>query len=268
MRQWTVDAFTDRPFHGGPACVLEPLDHWPSVSWMQALARENGQPETAFLKASAAGAIFGLRWFTPTTEVDLCGHATLAAAHVLRAELGVEASELAFDTQSGRLTIRLVDGGYEMAFPTDPPRRLKNRPAIAAAISVEPLEIWAGRYLVAVLPTAECVRQAKPDLRAVAALAGDAREPGQLVICAVSDDPAFDVVDRFFAPGCGIDEDPATGSAHCLLAPLYSEKLGRPALRFLQASPGRGGSIRTRIDADAVWLGGQAVTVMEGRLRV
>ena len=268
MRQWTIDAFADRPFMGNPACVVEPFDHWPDAVWMQALATENNQSETAFLRRTADPARFDLRWFTPTMEVDLCGHATLAAGHALIRELGVETGALTFDTRSGPLTVRRAERGYEMDFPADPPRQTGPVEGLAEALGVAPVEVWAGRYLVAVLADAEAVRTVTPDLKAVAGLQGGAGEAGQVVVAAMSDDPEFDVIDRFFAPGCGIDEDPATGSAHCILGPLYAEKLGRPVVSFLQAFPGRGGRLETETVGDRVRIRGQAVTVAESRLRV
>jgi len=267
MRQWTVDAFADRVFLGNPACVVEPLADWPDDAWMQSLARENNQSETAFLKVGKGGSGFDLRWFTPTTEVDLCGHATLAAAHVLFDELGMNAPELVFQTRSGPLTVRRQDERYIMDFPSDPPRRIGHLDALTRALGVRPQEVWTGRYLVAVLASEAEVRAVSPDMAALAKLEGHSIEPGQVVVCARSDDAAVDVVDRFFAPGCGIDEDPATGSAHCILGPLFGEKLGRSALRFHQLYPGRGGVIETEQAEDRILLKGKAVTVMESRLR-
>lgn len=268
MRQWTIDAFADRPFMGNPACVVEPFDQWPDADWMQALATENNQSETAFLRRTSDPARFDLRWFTPTMEVDLCGHATLAAGHALMSELGVEADALTFDTRSGPLIVRRAEGGYEMDFPADPPRQTGPVEGLAEALGVPPIEVWAGRYLVAVLADAGAVRRVAPELKALAKLQGDAGEPGQVVVTAMSDDPEFDVIDRFFGPGCGIDEDPATGSAHCIIGPLYAEKLGRPVVRFLQAFPGRGGRIKTETVGDRVRIRGQAVTVADSRLRM
>jgi len=268
MRQWTVDAFADRPFLGNPACVVEPFDHWPSDAWMQALAMENNQAETAFLRRTPEAARFDLRWFTPATEVDLCGHATLAAGHVLMTELGLSIDSAAFDTRSGPLGVRRLSTGYEMDFPADPPRRTVAVAGLAEALGVEPLEVWAGRYLVAVLPDAAAVRAVAPDFRALSRLQGEAGEIGHVIIAAASDDPAVDVVDRFFAPGCGVDEDPATGSAHCILGPLYGEKLGRPVVRFLQAYPGRGGRFETETRGARVLIRGQAVTTIAGVLRL
>ena len=269
MRQWTVDAFAAAPFRGNPACVVEPFEHWPDDSWMQALARENNQAETAFLRRTADPVRFNLRWFTPGREVDLCGHATLASAHVLMSELGVNAAGPTFDTRSGPLVVRRADSGYEMDFPADPPRRTGPVPGLAKALGAEPVEVWAGRYLVAVLADAATVRALQPDIAALARLQGGAGEGGQVIVCAAAEaDDDVDVIDRFFAPGCGIDEDPATGSAHCILGPLYADRLGRPVVRFRQTFPGRGGDIETEMRGDRVLLRGQAVTVIESRLRL
>lgn len=269
MRQWTVDAFAAAPFRGNPACVVEPFDQWPEADWMQALAKENNQAETAFLRRTGDPARFDLRWFTPGMEVDLCGHATLASAHVLMAELGVGADVVTFDTRSGSLVVRAAGEGYEMDFPADPPRRAESVPGLAEALGVEPLEVWAGRYLVAVLADAAAVQAVAPDVRALAPIRGEAGEIGQVIVCAPADAGGdVDVVDRFFGPGCGIDEDPATGSAHCIVGPLYAEKLGRPTVRFRQVFPGRGGEIETEVKGDRVLLRGRAFTVIESRLRL
>jgi PhzF family phenazine biosynthesis protein len=269
MRQWTVDAFASAPFWGNPACVVEPFDAWPDADWMQALAKENNQAETAFLLRTGDPARFGLRWFTPGMEVELCGHATLASAHVLLAELGTEAGSLTFDTRSGPLIVERAGQGYEMDFPADPPHRTATPDGLTEALGVEPVEVWAGRYLVAVLDSATAVHSVTPDIRALAAIQGEAGEIGQVIVCAPADpSDDVDVVDRFFGPGCGIDEDPATGSAHCILGPLYAGKLGRPTVRFRQVFPGRGGDIETETRGDRVLLCGRAVTVIESRLRL
>ena len=268
MRQWTVDAFAAAPFRGNPACVVEPFERWPDDGWMQALARENNQAETAFLLRTEDPARFGLRWFTPGREVDLCGHATLGSAHVLTAELGV-AEPLTFDTRSGGLIVRRAGEGYEMDFPAAPPRRTGPVEGLAAALGVEPVEVWASRYLVAVLEDADAVRRLRPDIAALKPMRGEALEAGEVIVCAAAGpDDGVDVIDRFFAPGVGIAEDPATGSAHCILAPLYAERLERPTVRFHQAFPGRGGDIETEVRGDRVLLRGRAVTVIESRLRL
>jgi PhzF family phenazine biosynthesis protein len=269
MKQWTVDAFAAAPFKGNPACVVEPFDQWPSDDWMQALAKENNQAETAFLLRTGDPARFGLRWFTPGMEVDLCGHATLASAHVLLAELGLEAGALTFDTRSGPLIVGRAGEGYEMDFPADPPRRTTVPAGLVEALGVTPVEVRAGRYLVAVLADAAAVRTITPNIRALASIRGEAGETGQVIVCALADaTDDVDVVDRFFAPGCGVDEDPATGSAHCILGPLYADTLGRATVRFRQVFPGRGGDIETETRGDRVLLRGQAVTVIESRLRL
>lgn len=269
MRQWTVDAFAAAPFKGNPACVVEPFDQWPSADWMQALAKENNQAETAFLLRTGDPARFGLRWFTPGMEVDLCGHATLASAHVLLAELGLGAATVTFETRSGPLIVSRTSGGYEMDFPADPPRRTTVPAGLVEALGITPVEVRAGRYLVAVLADAAAVLAVSPDIRALSAIQGEAGEVGQVIVCAAADaEDDVDVVDRFFAPGCGVDEDPATGSAHCILGPLYADTLGRATVRFRQVFPGRGGEIETETRGDRVLLRGQAVTVIESRLRL
>ena len=274
-RQWTVDAFAAEPFRGNQACILEPFEAWPDAGWMQALAQENNQAETAYLLKTADPARFGLRWFTPALEVPLCGHATLAAGHVLFTELGVSASAITFDTRSGPLIVSRDSGRYAMDFPADPPKRTAAPEGLAKALGVEPLEVWAGAFLVAVLKDEAEVRGLTPDIAAIKTIAGEATGGrGNLIVCALADlksgDSAgdYDVVDRFFAPGSGIAEDPATGSAHCILAPLYADKLKRPTVRFYQVYPGRGAQIETELQGERVMLKGRAVTVIESRLRL
>ncbi len=269
MRQWTVDAFAAAPFRGNPACVVEPFDAWPDAAWMQALAQENNQAETAFLLKTADPARFGLRWFTPALEVPLCGHATLASGHVLFSELGVTADAITFDTRSGRLIVSRADEGYAMDFPASSPKRTAVPEGLTEALGVAPREVWAAQYLVAVLADEAEVRQLTPDVAAINRIVGEATGGrGNLIVCADADPGGpYDVVDRFFAPGSGIPEDPATGSAHCILAPLYADRLGRTVVRFRQAFPGRGGDITAELRGERVILHGQAVTVVESRLR-
>ncbi len=271
MRQWTVDAFADAPFKGNQACVVEPLEAWPDAVWMQALAAENNQAETAFLLKTADPARFGLRWFTPAVEVPLCGHATLASGHVLFGELGLSADRVAFETvQSGTLTVSRTGAGYEMDFPANPPSRIETPAGLARALGAEPEEVWAGQYLVAVLKDEATVRGLDPDLTAIKVISSDTTGGrGNVGVSAPADAGApYDVVSRFFAPGSGIPEDPATGSYHCMASPLFSNKLGRPTLRFHQAYPGRGADLECVHAGDRVLLRGRAVTVVEGVLRV
>jgi PhzF family phenazine biosynthesis protein len=274
MRQWTVDAFASAPFRGNPACVVEPFDAWPDAAWMQALAQENNQAETAYLLKTADPARFGLRWFTPALEVPLCGHATLASAHVLFTELGFDGAAITFDSRSGPLIVRREGEGYAMDFPATMPVRTPCPDGLAYALGVEPEEVWAAQYLVAILKDEAAVRALSPNIPAIGAIAGAATGGrGNLIVAARADEGAdagatYDVVDRFFAPGSGIPEDPATGSAHCILSPLYAEKLGRAAVSFHQAYPGRGGDIRTELCGERVMLIGEALTTIASRLHL
>ena len=270
MRQWTIDAFASGPFKGNPACVVEPFDAWPSDAWMQALAAENNQAETAFLLRTADPARFGLRWFTPALEAPLCGHATLAAAHMLFSELATNVPLLTFDTLSGPLTVRSAGDGLEMDFPADPPRRTEVPDGLAEALGATPVEVWAGAYLVAVMDSEATVRGLKPDLAAVKVIQGEATGgPGQTVVAATADPgKPYAVVSRFFGPAFGIPEDPTTGSAHCILMPLYAAKLGAGVLKFHQAYPGRGGDLECESRGARVLLRGRGFTVLESRLRV
>lgn len=271
MRQWLVDAFATAPFKGNQACVLEPFDKWPDDAWMQTLAAENNQAETAYLLRTNDPARFGLRWFTPLLEVPLCGHATLAAAHVLKTEIGLDTDTIIFDTQSGPLTVRAHGpAGYEMDFPARPPVQIDIPDALQAALGVPVGEVWQGPYLVALLEDETSVRNLKPDIAAIERIASSTTgERGNLVVVAfASNDSHYDMVSRFFAPGSGIAEDPATGSAHCILSPLFTVKTGRTKGRFYQAYPRRGGDIECELRGDRVMLRGQAFTVLEGVLRV
>jgi PhzF family phenazine biosynthesis protein len=270
MRQWTIDAFAAQAFRGNPACVVEPLAAWPDATWMQALAAENNQAETAFLLKTDDPTRFGLRWFTPALEVPLCGHATLASSHALLSEIGVTANRLTFDTKSGPLTVRRAGDGYEMDFPAQAPSQVETPAGLVEALGVEPQEVWASSYLVAVLKDEAQVRALTPDLVALEAVASSATGGRGNVGIAALADPGnpYDVVDRFFAPGSGIPEDPTTGSLHCILSPLFAAKLGRARVTFHQAYPGRGGDLDCEHRGERVLLRGRAVTVVEATLRI
>ena len=270
-RQWLIDAFASAPFRGNQACVLEPFDVWPDDVWMQTLAAENNQAETAYLLKTNDPARFGLRWFTPLLEVPLCGHATLAAAHMLLAEVGIDVPVVTFDTHSGPLTVkRLAHDGYEMDFPARPPVHIDVPDGLTAALGVPIVEVWQGPYLVALVTDEASVRALKPNIAAIEKIASSTTgERGNVIVAAFGDaDSPHDMVSRFFAPGSGIAEDPATGSAHCILSPLFTAKTGRKIGRFYQAFPGRGGDITCELMSDRVLLRGQAVTIMEGVLRI
>lgn len=255
----TVDAFAGRLFTGNPAAVCV-LDAPAPDAWMQALALEMNLSETAFVVPS--GDAFGLRWFTPTVEVDLCGHATLAAAHVLFETKRAE-GEARFDTKSGRLAVRQEEAGrYTMDFPATPAEAASAPAGLAAALGTEP--VWTGRTRFdwfAVVESEAAVRQLDPDLGAVAALGGRG-----LIVTARADAGAdYTVASRFFAPAAGVDEDPVTGSAHCAIGPYWAEQLGTDAVACYQASA-RGGRVDVRVRGDRVDLTGQAITVYRAEL--
>ena len=263
-----VDAFTSQPFAGNPAavCVLPDGVERDAV-WMQHVAREMNLAETAFLRASAddPGA-FGLRWFTPTVEVDLCGHATLASAHVLWESGRLGAGETArFHTRSGLLTARRRADWIELDFPATPDEEIDAPPDLAGALGVAPRYVGKSRfdYLVEV-DNEEAVRALRPDFARLRAV--EAR--GVIVTSRAANgaaSPRVDFVSRFFAPAFGIDEDPVTGSSHCCLAPFWSRRLGKQTFLAHQVSE-RGGVLKLTLDQDRVRIGGQAVTVLRGDL--
>jgi PhzF family phenazine biosynthesis protein len=256
-----VDAFAEAAFGGNPAAVCfleEPAD----AVWLAQVAGEMNLSETAFLQRR--GDTWRLRWFTPTVEVDLCGHATLAAAHAIWEE-GLAAAEasLRFETRSGELTARRVDaGGIVLDFPAEPATPATPPATLVAALG-SPSVIAAGRnrfdWLVQV-ESAAVVRALRPDMAALAEI-----EMRGVTVTAESDDGRHDFVSRWFGPGVGVPEDPVTGSAHCCLGPWWAERLGRQELKGYQASP-RGGSVGVRVHEAGVELTGRAVTVLRGRL--
>lgn len=268
MRQWRIDAFTSRPFAGNPACVVEPLDAWPDPAWMQATACENNAGATAFLVKGESPSKFSIRWFTPDVEVPLCGHATLAAAHALFDEMAIGGDRIEFDCGSGSLMVRRMPCGYEMRFPAQPASRVDLPDGICEALGVEPIEVWAGPYVVALLETETAVRSVRPNLASLHAISLGLGGQGNVGVAAIAAGrEEFDVVDRFFAPGYGIPEDAATGSFHCILAPIMAARLQKKDLRFHQASS-RGAELTCRVDGSRVFLTGEAVTMADGSLRI
>lgn len=255
-----VDAFADRPFAGNPAAVCL-LDAPADAAWMQAVAREMNLSETAFVHPAADG--FGLRWFTPSLEVDLCGHATLATAHVLWETGRLARGALArFLTKSGVLTATWQEGWIELDFPALPARAADAPAGLVSALGARP--VWTGRSrfdLLLEVATAAELRALAPDFTALRRV--DVRGA---IVTARADDPRYAFVSRFFAPAVGVDEDPVTGSAHSVLAPYWCGKLGTEVLTGYQASA-RGGVVRVRMAGDRVRIGGQAVTVLTGELR-
>ncbi len=260
LRITQVDAFTNQPFAGNPAAVCI-LPKAAEPSWMLNVAREMNLAETAFLVRQTDG--YDLRWFTPAVEVDLCGHATLASAHVLW-EDGVlkPEAQARFHTKSGLLTADRRDGLIELDFPATPASAALPPAGLIEAVGAKATFVGRSRfdYLVEVDSEAT-VRVLDPDLGALSRV--EAR--GVIVTSRADPKSAFDFVSRFFAPRSGVPEDPVTGSAHCALTPYWSAKLGKKELRAFQASP-RGGELRLRLVSDRVRIGGQAVTVLRGEL--
>ncbi|MHA5053880.1 PhzF family phenazine biosynthesis protein [Streptomyces sp. SD15] len=269
MRIRIVDAFTDRPFTGNPAGVLLlDLDAFPDDAWLQNVALEVNHAETAFAHRLPEGgdADWALRWFTPTTEVAMCGHATLATAHVLHTT-GAHQGPVRFATLSGVLIATPHENGsLTLDFPTAPLTPVAIPDGVAAALGAEPLTAFdtganLGDLLIEVADE-KTVRGLTPDVRALARYSTHG-----IIATARAEDPSqgYDFVSRCFFPNVGIDEDPVTGSAHTALAPYWSERLGRPDLTGLQASP-RSGLVHTELRGDRTLLSGRAVTVIEGEL--
>ncbi len=257
IRVFTVDAFTDRPFAGNPAAVCL-LDGPRDADWMQSVAAEMNLSETAFVHPHADG--FAMRWFTPSVEVELCGHATLAAAHVLWAEDDVDEA-IRFQTNSGVLACTRDNNLIELDFPSTPAQEAEPPSGLVDALGVRPSFVGKSCFdKLLVVETEELVRSLKPDFAQLREITMRG-----VIVTSTSADPRFDFVSRYFAPGVGIDEDPVTGSAHCCLGPFWSERLGKSDMTALQASA-RGGVVRVRVEGDRVHLGGRAVTVMKGHL--
>ena len=254
-----VDAFTTRRFAGNPAAVM-PLERFPEDAVLQAIAAENNLAETAFLVPE--GVDYRLRWFTPTVEVPLCGHATLASAAVIMERLQPERREVVFHTASGPLTVHRTETGYVMNFPVRRSAPVSAPSKLVEALGITPLEVVvdAFNYLVLV-SDAQVVRTLTPDLAAIARL-----DRGGVIVTAAGDG-TYDLVSRYFAPAKGIPEDPVTGGAHCALAPYWAERLGKTVLRAYQASK-RGGEIICRMKGDRVELEGACVFYLEGRAEI
>ena len=255
---WHVDAFARRAFEGNQAAVMI-FEAWPEDGVMQAIAAENMFAETAFLVRDEGGeADWGLRWFTPGTEIALCGHATLASGHVLLGRDGGE--RVTFRTRkSGVLEVHRAGEDYALALPAIPTQRGEWAEAAALLGGSTPQETWRNPngYDLFVYDEAEEVRALDPDMRGLAGL-GD-----NLFICTAPGEET-DVISRVFVPGAGVDEDPATGAAHATLTPYWAARLGRDTFTAYQASP-RGGHFTCRLDGERVWLTGGCVTLVEGR---
>lgn len=252
IKQYQVDAFATRAFEGNPAAVC-PLDSWLDDALLQAIAGENNLSETAFFVPSEKG--YRLRWFTPVKEVDLCGHATLATAHILFEKLGYAQPVIRFETRSGDLFVKKKGALLEMDFPACPPTPCTLPDLLADGLGRRPLEVWAADDYLAVFDSEATVRAITPNQALL----------GQLGLrCVVITAPGTEVdfVSRVFGPKFGIPEDPVTGSAHCALAPYWGKRLDKDVLSARQVSR-RGGNVGCELKSDRVLLSGAAVTVME-----
>jgi PhzF family phenazine biosynthesis protein len=254
-----VDAFTSRRFAGNPAAVV-PVDAFPADATMLAIAAENNLSETAFLVP--ADGEYRLRWFTPKTEVPLCGHGTLASAAVVMERLEPARTRVVFQTLSGPLPVERQGAAYTMNFPARPSERIAAPPPLLAALGVTPAAVFVNQFsYMAILEAEEQVRALTPDMPLLASL----DRPG--VIVTAPGHAPYDIVSRYFAPAKGIPEDPVTGAAHCMLTPYWSDRLGKPTLRAYQASP-RGGEIVCRLTGDRVELSGNCAFYLQGEVEV
>lgn len=253
---YQIDAFASDVFKGNPAAVC-PLKEWLDDALMQAIALENNLSETAFIVATDGA--YDLRWFTPVAEVDLCGHATLASAYVVFTHLEKQASEVHFDTRSGRLSVqRGANGLLAMDFPAQPGDAIAVSEEIVAGLGAEPSYFFAGEDLMAVFERESQIRAIEPDQAALKKL-----ERRGVIITAPGE--KVDFVSRFFAPKYDIPEDPVTGSAHCMLIPYWAEQLGKAELSAQQISP-RGGDLTCVLDGERVRISGRAVEYMVGEI--
>jgi PhzF family phenazine biosynthesis protein len=254
-----LDAFTTSRFAGNPAAVM-PLDGFLADAALQAIAAENNLAETAFIVAD--GEDYRLRWFTPTTEVPLCGHATLASAAVVMERLRPERGRVVFHTASGALTVTRDGSGYAMDFPARPSRKVAMPAGLAEALGAIVAEVHDdGDNYLALLETAAAVRGLAPDMARIAAC-----DRGGVIATAPGDAP-YDFTSRYFAPAKGIPEDPVTGGAHCTLAPFWAGRLGRASFRAWQASA-RGGEVACRVVGERVELRGSCVFYLEGEAEI
>ena len=260
---YQVDAFADAPFEGNPAAVV-PLDRWLDDAQLQRIARENNLPETAFFVAEDDG--FRLRWFTPTTEVPLCGHATLASTHVLYTRLGWAKDAIVFQTKSGPLTVRPAgEGRYTLDFPARRGEAWAAPDALAEALGDAPDLVVRSATLVAVFRSEAQVRALRPDLRKLAAFSRTIDGVGVSCTAPHQGPEDWDFVSRYFTPARGIDEDPVTGAAHCALTPYWSERLGKTSLVGRQISA-RGGTVWCEDRGERVGLTGRCADYLAGAI--
>ncbi len=261
LKYFQIDAFADEIFRGNPAGVV-PMESWPDDDLLQSMASEHNLSETAFfVPGGEEGADFALRWMTPASEVDLCGHATLATGHALWAHLGWEHDRVVFSSRSGLLTVRRDGALYEMDFPALAIEPAPIDDTLVLALGGRPAEVYTGMDLICVFDTEREVMELSPDFGLLK------RIDGVRAVGVTAPGRSHDFVSRLFAPAVGIDEDPVTGSLHCLLAPYWADRLGRTTLVARQVSR-RGGEVRCVVDGDRVRLSGRAATYLEGTITV
>lgn len=258
MKLYQVDAFTDEVFSGNPAAVV-PLERWMDNEVMQKISAENNLSETAYFVEKSDGS-YHIRWFTPKTEVDICGHATLASAHVLFEQLDFKGKKVVFQSKSGQLTVEKKDDIYWMNFPSNPPEPIPVPKLLPDAIGTIPIYTGVNRDMLVLLQDEDTLKSVRPDFSLL-----EKMEVRGIIITAKGSD--CDFVSRYFAPSMGIYEDPVTGSAHTLLTPFWGKRLGKSSLKARQVSK-RGGNIMCKQKDDRVEIGGSAVTYMTGDINI
>jgi len=259
LTAYVVDAFTDKIFHGNPAAVV-PLQSWLPDATMQAVAAEHNLAETVFFVPTSDG--YHIRWFTPKDEIDLCGHATVASAYVIRQFLAPGLTKIIFESKSGPLGVTITDGMYTLDFPSRPPVQTVVNPHLLAGLDLPAQEILAARDYFALYSSESELSRLKPDMGALAKI-----DRLGVIATAPSDQPGIDFVSRFFAPATGIAEDPVTGSAHSTLIPYWAARLGKTTLRAKQISE-RGGDLWCELVGDRVKIGGHAVLYSKNKIYI
>lgn len=254
---YQVDAFTEKLFAGNPAAVC-PLEAWLPDDQMQSIAAENNLAETAFFVANDGN--YDLRWFTPAVEVDLCGHATLASAHVLFEKLGAQGDEVRFQTKSGQLIVRRNGDLLTLDFPARPPVECSYDPGLVTALGGKPEAVLGARDYLVVYGSEDELRAIRPDMEAL-------KNIDRFAVIATAPGKSVDFVSRFFAPAKGVPEDPVTGSAHCTLIPYWSKRLGKTSLHAVQASP-RSGELWCEDRGERVLISGKAVCFLTGTIEL
>jgi len=262
IKIFQIDAFTDTLFGGNPAAVC-PLEHWLEDETLQHIAIENNLAETVFF-VPLSNTHFHIRWFTPEIEMDLCGHATLAAAFVIFEHLGCTANNVVFDSQSGPLLVTKANGYLELDVPSRPPQKATLPNIISDGLNRQPVEVWKARDYLLVYASEADIKQLVPNMGIINQINID---PGGIIVTALGNAEDIDFVSRFFTPQASVFEDPVTGSAHCTLVPFWAERLQKTDFRAMQISK-RGGKLLCRLQNDRVFIKGKAVTYLQGVIHI